>query len=117
MCRLEKQGLLDLFAAKENFYSVKLVRRFVFKKKPRQSFFPQERTLPVIIMTEGLDLTFEHIDWADIVDAEQSGNQDAIQELMWVYNLGVNYGLLCVCLRTVITGIGHCSCARKNLSN
>lgn len=50
-------------------------------------------------MTEGLDLTFEHIDWADIVDAEQSGDQEAIQELMYVnfilvYCKCTNYALV-----------------------
>ena len=45
-------------------------------------------------MTEGLDLTFEHIDWADIVDAEQSGDQEAIQELMYVHFVLI---ILCSC--------------------
>lgn len=29
-----------------------------------------------------LELTYEHIDWVDIADAELSGDQAAIQKLM-----------------------------------
>lgn len=32
---------------------------------------------------DDLELTYEHIDWVDIADAELSGDQQAIQQLMY----------------------------------
>lgn len=31
---------------------------------------------------EGWELKFEHIDWVDVSDAELSGNQEALEQLM-----------------------------------
>lgn len=33
-------------------------------------------------MADVWDLKFEHIDWIDISDAELSGNQEALEQLM-----------------------------------
>lgn len=41
------------------------------------------------VAMEDLELTYEHIDWVDIVDAELSGDQEAIQKLMYVIPLAM----------------------------
>ena len=57
----------------------------VFGKFARTINAPAHPSLPPSSCTmDDLELTYEHIDWVDIADAELSGDQEAIQRLMYV---------------------------------